>query len=422
LNHKGTQRIQKGTLSEEQLSIDFFSRKYKLDMISFEEAFKIVMQSAFETEAEIVSFNESFGRILDEDVISDIDMPPFNRSAVDGYSCHRSDLMNELEVIEIIAAGKEPVKKPGKNQCSKIMTGAIVPDGCDIVIMVEETENIPGGKIRFKGNDTRLNFSLKGEDVRRGDTVLKKGSLIQPQDIAVMASVGHTRVLVRKKPIVGIISTGDELIDPSRIPGISQIRNSNAYQLAAQISRAGGVATDYGIAPDNEESTYKIIESAINGSDILLITGGVSMGDFDFVPAVLRRAGVKILFDRVNVQPGKPTTFGVHSKALVFGLPGNPVSSFIQFEIMVRSLINMMMGYGWRPQECKLPMASDYERRSSDRKSLIPVYTNNDLEVVPVEFHGSAHIAALSLTDGIITMEPGKKYLKKGEVVNVRQI
>jgi molybdopterin molybdotransferase len=391
-------------------------------MISFEEAFNTVMRSVFETEPETIPFTEAFGRILDEDIISDIDMPPFNRSAVDGYGCHRADLMNELEVIEIIAAGKEPVKKPGKNQCSKIMTGAIVPDGCDIVIMVEETENLAGGKIKFKGADSRSNYSLKGEDIRKGDIVLKNGSLVQPQDIAVMASVGHTMVRVKKKPKVGIISTGDELIDPSRKPGISQIRNSNAFQLAAQVSRAGGVPTNFGIAPDNEETTFKLIESAIKTSDVLLLTGGVSMGDFDFVPSVLQHAGVKILFDRVNVQPGKPTTFGVHSKALVFGLPGNPVSSFMQFELMVRPMINMMMGYRWRQPEHRLPMAADYERRSSDRLAFIPVHTNNNMEVVPVEYHGSAHIAALSFTDGIIAMNPGIKSLKKGELVNVRQI
>lgn len=391
-------------------------------MISFEEAFNIVMQSVFTTDDETIHFNKTCGRILDEDIISDIDMPPFNRSAVDGYSCHRSDLMNDLEVIEVIAAGKAPVKKPGKNQCSKIMTGAIVPEGCDIVIMVEETINIAGGKIKFKGTDTRLNFSLKGEDVRKGDKVLKKGSLIQPQDIAVMASVGHTMVRVKKQPKAGIISTGDELIDPSQKPGISQIRNSNAYQLAAQVSRAGGVPIDYGIAPDNEEITFKQIETAIKESDILLITGGVSMGDFDFVPSVLQRAGVKILFDRVNVQPGKPTTFGVHSKTLVFGLPGNPVSSFVQFEMMVRPMINLMMGYKWRPQVHKLSLGEDYKRRTSDRLALIPVYINDNMEAVPVEFHGSAHIAALSLADGIIALQPGIKYLKKGEIVNVRQI
>jgi molybdopterin molybdotransferase len=310
----------------------------------------------------------------------------------------------------------------GKNQCSKIMTGAIVPDGCDVVFMVEESGNFSNGKIRFSGTDLKLNISVKGEDVRTGDVVLKKGKLIQPQDVAVMASVGHTKVNVKKKPVVGIISTGDELINPSDFPVISQIRNSNAYQLDAQVTRAGGTAIEYGIAPDNENITYEIIQKAIHECDIVIITGGVSMGDFDFVPEVLIRSGVKILFDRVNVQPGKPTTFGVHSKAIVFGLPGNPVSSFIQFEMLVRPLINRMMGYTWIPREQKLPLAINYERKSSDRLGLIPVHINEEMEVIPVDFHGSAHITALSDSDGIIAMKPGIKSLTKGEIVNVRQI
>jgi len=391
-------------------------------MITFEAAFKIVMESVFETRTETIPFTDSSGRILDEDIKSDIDMPPFNRSAVDGYACHRIDINNELEVIEVISAGKKPLQIVGKNQCSKIMTGAIVPDGCDVVFMVEESGNFSNGKIRFSGTDLKLNISVKGEDVRTGDVVLKKGKLIQPQDVAVMASVGHTKVNVKKKPVVGIISTGDELINPSDFPAISQIRNSNAYQLDAQVTRAGGTAIEYGIAPDNENITYEIIQKAIHECDIVIITGGVSMGDFDFVPGVLIRSDVKILFDRVNVQPGKPTTFGVHSKAIVFGLPGNPVSSFIQFEMLVRPLINSMMGYTWIPREQKLPLAINYERKSSDRMGLIPVFINKDLEVVPVDFHGSAHVTALSYSDGVITMKPGIRSLIKGEVVNVRQI
>ena len=391
-------------------------------MISFDEAYKIVMGSVFVAEREKILFNDSCGRILDEDIASDIDMPPFNRSAVDGYACHSSDLKDDLEIVEIIAAGKIPLQKVAENQCSKIMTGAIVPEGCDTVFMVEESENLPNGKIRFTGSQPKLNISLKGEDVRIGDIVLKKGRCLQPQDIAIMASVGHVRVLVKKKPVVGILSTGDELVNPSEIPAISQIRNSNAYQLAAQVRRAGGEARDFGIAPDNEETTFEIINRAIKVCDILLITGGVSMGDFDFVPKVLARAGVKILFDRVNVQPGKPTTFGVHSKAVVFGLPGNPVSSFIQFEMLVRPLICNMMGYNWKAGECKLPMAVNYIRKSADRLALIPVSINNDREVFPVDFHGSAHIAALSNTDGIIFLNPGVASLIKGEIVNVRQI
>jgi molybdopterin molybdotransferase len=391
-------------------------------MITFEEAFKIVMKSVFETKTEIIPFTDSCGRILAEYILSDVDMPPFSRSAVDGYACHRIDINNELEVIEVISAGKKPLQLVGKNQCSKIMTGAIIPDGCDVVFMIEESENFRNGKIRFSGTDLKLNISVKGEDVRTGDVVLKKGKLIQPQDVAVMASVGHTKVNVKKKPVVGIISTGDELINPSDFPVISQIRNSNAYQLDAQVTRAGGTAIEYGIAPDNENITYEIIQKAIHECDIVIITGGVSMGDFDFVPEVLIRSGVKILFDRVNVQPGKPTTFGVHSKAIVFGLPGNPVSSFIQFEMLVRPLINRMMGYTWIPREQKLPLAINYERKSSDRLGLIPVHINEEMEVIPVDFHGSAHITALSDSDGIIAMKPGIKSLTKGEIVNVRQI
>jgi len=391
-------------------------------MITFEEAFEIVMESVFETVAETILFNDSYQRILDEDITTDIDMPPFNRSAVDGYACNKLELNDELVVIEVIAAGKEPKHKIGKNQCSKIMTGAIVPEGCDIVFMVEESENLSNGKIIFTGTNPKINISFKGEDVRKGDIVLKKPKFIQPQDIALMASVGHTEVRVKKKPIVGIISTGDELINPSGFPGISQIRNSNAYQLSAQVVRAGATAIDYGIAPDNATITYAMIEKAISKSDIVIITGGVSMGDFDFVPSVLERAGVKILFDQVNVKPGKPTTFGVHSKAIVFGLPGNPVSSFIQFEILVRPVINRMMGYDWMALENMLPMAVDYDRKSSVRLEFIPVIINKNMEVLPVDFHGSAHLSALSYADGVITLKPGIRSLVKGEIVNVRQI
>ncbi len=267
-------------------------------MITFEEAYGIVMKYVFETETETIAFSDTWGRILDENIASDIDMPPFNRSAVDGYACNRIDLTNDLDLIEVVQAGKEPLRTVGEKQCSKIMTGAIVPGGCDVVFMKEESEILHDGKIRFTGIDPKLNISYKGEDVRKGDVVIKKGKYIQPQDIALMASVGHTSVRVKKKPVIGIISTGDELIDPSGYPALSQIRNSNASQLAAQVKRAGGTAVDFGIAPDDETVTFGIIEKAIKECDIVIITGGVSMGDFDFVPAVLERAGVKILFDQ----------------------------------------------------------------------------------------------------------------------------
>ena len=391
-------------------------------MISFEEALKIVMDSAFETETEVIPFSNSAGRILDEEVISDMEMPPFNRSAVDGFACHRKNLNNEMEIIEVIAAGQVPLKPVDEDQCAKIMTGAIVPDSCDIVIMVENTEVLSSGKIRYFGKGNKINISFKGEDVRSGDVVLQPGILIKPQDIAVMASVGHTQVRVKKMPAIGIISTGDELVEPPVIPNVSKIRNSNAYQLLAQVSRAGGTGKYFGIAPDIEDVTLEILQKAINESDIVILTGGVSMGDFDFVPSVMEKAGVKMLFDQVNVQPGKPTTFGVHSKAVVFGLPGNPVSSFIQFETLVRPLINKMMGHNWKPNEQKLPMGVTFERKSPVRMGWIPVKITENMEVLPVEFHGSAHISALPYADGIFAVSAGTKIVKKGEKVSVRQI
>jgi molybdopterin molybdotransferase len=393
-----------------------------MEIISFEQAYDVVMNFAVKMGTEVIFYTDSLNRILAGDVVSDIDMPPFNKSSVDGFACKRSDLGNDLEITETIPAGNWPSKTTRKNQCSRIMTGAPVPSGADCVIMVEETEMLPSGKIRFTGSFKKENIAIKGEDVRKEDIVLKAGRKIRPQDIAVMASVGHVSVTVSKMPYVAVISSGSELVEPTEIPGISQIRNSNSSQLMAQVAQAGALGKYYGIAADDEDQTLSIVEMAISENDLVLITGGVSMGDFDFVPSVLERAGVKILFTRVAVQPGKPTTFGLHPGAVIFGLPGNPVSSFIQFELLIRPLISKMMGHEWRPVSINLPMKEKFTRRIADRMAFIPVTITNDGFVSPVEYHGSAHISALPEADGIIAMPVGKKMLEKGEIVSVRQI
>jgi molybdopterin molybdotransferase len=390
--------------------------------ISLDEAFETVMNSAFSTGTEIIDFNDSLNRVLAQDIRSDMDMPPFNKATVDGFACRRADLENELEIVETIAAGSYPEKTISKGQCSRIMTGAVVPAGADTIFMVENSELLSSQKVRFTGSFTKDNISVKGEDIKTGDSVLKSGMLIRPQDIAAMACVGCTSVVVSRMPVVAVISTGNELVEPVEIPGLSQIRNINAYELIAQVKRTGGKAKYYGIARDDEKATLKIVSRAISECDIVLISGGVSMGDFDFVPSVLEQAGVKILFSSVRVQPGKPTTFGVHADSLVFGLPGNPVSSFIQFEYLVHPLIYSMMGYKWDPLMIYLPMKMPYSRKSADRQGLVPVKFENDGSVSPVEYHGSAHISALIHADGIISIPAGMKTIKNGEVVGVRQI
>ncbi|HLN21392.1 MAG TPA: gephyrin-like molybdotransferase Glp [Bacteroidales bacterium] len=388
-------------------------------MIPFDEALGIVMDSAFLTGCETIPFADAVGRFLAEDIFSDTDMPPFNRSAVDGFACRKQDLKNELEIIEVIPAGKDPSKKPGKNECSRIMTGAIVPEGCDFVFMIEDSEETGSNRVRYTGKGMKTNISLMGEDLKKGDVVLRKGKRITPADIAVIASVGHVNVNVGKKPSVGVISTGDELVEPENKPLISQIRNSNSYQLLAQLNSAGAAARYYGIAPDDERAAV-IIKKALAENNILLLTGGVSMGDFDLVPDFLKDAGVKLMFDRVNVQPGKPTTFGVHKTGLVFGLPGNPVSSFVQFETLVKPLIYKMSGANELPSMKKVTMGADYERKSFSRMGWIPVRISESGEAFPVDYHGSAHISALSYSDGIISILPGINKLCKGDEVSFK--
>lgn len=391
-------------------------------MILLEEALETVMNSVFKTGTETIPCLRALDRILAENVSTDIDMPPFNRASVDGFACRKSELDHDLEIIETIPAGKIPEKAIGEDQCSRIMTGAVVPAGADCVVMVEDSEIVPSGRVRFKALYIKENIAFRGEDVKKGAVLLGSGKMIKPQDIAVLASAGKTSVTVSKMPAVAVISTGSELVEPSVFPAGSQVRNINAYQLLAQIERAGAAGKYYGIAKDDEEETLKIVEKAISENDLILITGGVSMGDFDFVPDVLQRAGVRLLFTRVAVQPGKPTTFGIHNKAIVFGLPGNPVSTFMMFELLVRPLICGMMESDWQPVVTRLRMNEGYTRKHSDRMALIPVKITGEFDVSPVEIHGSAHITALPDADGIISLPVGMNTIEKGKIVSVRQI
>jgi len=390
-------------------------------MITIEEAYEIVLKNANPLETEKVLFTDSLGRILAEDVKSDIEMPPFDKSAMDGYACRRKDLKNILDIIEVIPAGKIPEKEIGKNQCANIMTGAPVPKGADCVVQVELTEKSDGVTVKINEAPARDNISYQGEDVKVGTKVLDKGIKIEAQHMAVFAAVGYTEVLVCKQPKVGIISTGDELVEPQNIPSLSQIRNSNGYQLIGQVKACGAIANYIGIAEDTPEDTFEKVSKALKENDIVLLTGGVSMGTFDFVPQVLEKAGVKIEFDAIAVKPGKPTTFGMAGKEFCFGLPGNPVSSFVQFDLLVKPLIYNLMGQVYKPLDIQMTLGVDFKRRNPDRRAYFPIIIENG-EVYPVDYHGSAHIHALSSAHGIISMEIGQAEIKKGEKVHVRQI
>jgi len=391
-------------------------------MITFEEAYRIVTESSFRLGREVVGLAEASGRALTVAVRSDMDMPPWNKSAVDGYACMHADLGHELTVIETIAAGVMPEKEVTPGTCARIMTGAALPAGADYVFMLENSEELPDGRVRFTGRPGNDNIARAGEDIMKDQTVLRPGRYIKPQDVAVLAAVGATQVTVSCRARVGVISTGNELVEPDRAPAGPQIRNSNSSQLMAQIARAGAIGKYYGIARDEEESITALMKKALEENDVLLISGGVSFGDFDLVPQVMHSLGLKIHFDQVAMQPGKPLTFCTGEKKAVFGLPGNPVSSFVQFEVMVRAFLDRMAGVTENAPLLQMPLATDYSRKRAERLSWIPCTITPAGEAMPVEYHGSAHITSLSGAWGVITIPRGQSWIQKGEMVSVRQI
>ena len=391
-------------------------------MLPFEKALTTVLDSARQLGSERVDIAHAVNRILAEDVTSDTDMPPFNKSAMDGYACRREDLANELTIIEKIQAGVPPRKAIESNQCAKIMTGAAVPQGADCVIMVEFTENPTPNTVRFAGGQTANNICLKGEDVKAGEVVLQKGSRIRPQHIAVLASVGCTQPVVSKRPRVAVLATGDELVQPASKPGPSQIRNSNGFQLMAQIESMGAVASNYGIAKDTDKAIDKMFKEAVDQSDVVIVSGGVSVGDFDLVPGIFKRNNIDLLFEKIAVKPGKPTVFGVSEKVYCFGLPGNPVSTFVQFELLVKPFLCKLMGHDYAPPAIGIPLGESIRRKKTERQSWIPVVITDAGTLKPVEYHGSAHINALCLADGVVSIGVGVAQIEKGTIVPVRLI
>lgn len=391
-------------------------------MISYEEALKKLLENAHTIETEKVRFENSLNRVLAEDIIADIDMPPFDKSAMDGYACRREDLQNELEVIEVIPAGYWPEKKVGRNKCSKIMTGAPLPQGADTVIIVEQVREIEDNKIVFTGDDTKSNVCPLGDDIKSGDVVLKKGTLIRAKHIPVLASVGAVNVKVFKQPRVAVVSTGNELVEPEIKPGLSQIRNSNGYQLVCQVKELGIPGIYAGIVKDDFEATKAIFEKTIAEADVLIMSGAVSVGDYDFVPDVLKNSGFDIHFHGVSVKPGKRTLFATHENKWFIGVPGNPVSSFVQFETLIKPLLLKITGCTDALPVLKLPLEADFKRKNAGRKAYEPVVFTREGFVRKIDYHGSAHINSLSYADGLMEIEMGTQEIKKGTLVHVRPI
>jgi len=399
-------------------------------MIKAKKALQTILKHALPLGTEKIAIEDTLGRVLAENIYSDIAIPPFDRSAMDGFAINSKDQSKFFEIIEDIPAGKVPNKKIKLGQCARIMTGAMLPEGADRVIMVEHTKQATKNKMQVTKKSQKSNVSKKGEDIKVGQLILKKGTKIRPQEAAMLATVGQTKVKILRQPRVAVISTGSELVEPKQKPKAGQIRNSNASMLLLQLKRQGINGQYLGIARDNFVATRKLIQKGLKQADILLLSGGVSVGDYDFVKEVLGSCGVKIHFNKVAIKPGKPTVFGSKGKKLVFGLPGNPVSVLVIFELFVVSALDKIVGRQTKSQFRKMKLLKDFSRRDIKREQYYPVKIKLEKPaterrgflVVPLEFHGSAHMQALTEADGIMQINEGVKNLKRGTMVNVRPI
>ncbi len=391
-------------------------------MIQLEEALALAGKTPISPGTTLLPVEEALGRVLAEAIYADRDAPPFHRATMDGYACRQEDLAGALTVLESIPAGRMPSRKVGKGQCSKIMTGGVVPEGANCVIMQEYVETGPDGKISFTASETDKNIDPRGQDLKEGDLLLAKGTMLAPGHLGIISSTGKVEVKVSKQLIIGILATGSELVEPGMLPLGAQIRNSNSHQLSGQVRRAGHIPKNMRIVEDDAEAMAERITGAMEQLDLLILTGGASVGELDLVPGVLEKLGFHLEFQRVAMQPGKPVSFAHRRGKICFGLSGNPVSSFVQFEVLVRPYLETCTGAIPLNKRICIPLEKEYRRHRADRQFFLPVNFTDSGSCEPVKYHGSGHLHALANAIGFAEIPAGQTVIEKGDKVHVRLI
>ncbi len=399
-------------------------------MLSWHEARTRITETMKRLSGEHIALQDAVGRVLIKPIHARRGSPAFDNSAMDGYALRCTDIAPEstniLKVIETIAAGSMPTKTLAAKECSRIFTGAPMPDGADAVVMQEDTAEAPmqegfksiqlTGDIKFfSGKHVRKAH----EDIDPGEILLKAGNVLTPGDIGVLAGQGYLRLDVVRKPRVAIVPTGDEIvpIDMPLRPG--EVPNSNSAMLIAQVQEAGGIAIEFPCATDNAQSLGAIFAEAAAAADIIVSSGGVSVGDYDHVRTVLGdRGGMD--FWKVRIKPGKPLAFGVFDDAPLIGLPGNPVSSYVCFELFVRPALRKMLGHVdlMRPTriiKMGAPIRRNAGRLEFVRCRLLAPQNEGELPVaLPCRHQGSGHLSSMMQVDALLPIEPGDDTLEKG--------
>jgi molybdopterin molybdotransferase len=417
-----------------------------MNYISVEDALTYILQHFKPLEAERVPLLDSLDRVLAENIVSEINVPPFNNSAMDGYAVRAQDIAQAsgdhatvLRVIGDVAAGYVASQPVGPGTAMRIMTGAPLPPGADTVVRFEETSE--GVEARGAGKDRETVAILKairsgdnvrpvGEDIHAGEVVLPKGTTVRPSEIGVLASIGKKEVLVHRRPRVAILATGDELVALDEPVGPGKIRNSNEYANAAAVRRSGGVPIQLGIARDNiEDLTGKIRAGIEAGADLFITSAGVSVGDYDMVKDVLNSEGA-MHFWQVKMKPGKPLAFGVlrgkdDRQVPLLGLPGNPVSAMISFEIFARPAILTMLGKSHFARPAVRAELKERVENTAQRRNFIRVRVEKqDGHYVArtTGEQGSGILTSVSRANGLLVIPEDVTQVRAGEMVDIQML
>jgi molybdopterin molybdotransferase len=406
-----------------------------------ESASAVVMEMVRRCDIEMAGLAECRNRALAEILPAQTDQPRFRKAAVDGYALAGEPGDQPVRVVGSIAAGdhRDPDQPAGltPGRAVRIMTGAVVPPDIERIIRFEYTETLTAAttandgpatetpqsseSVRIIRTEHSANIAERGENIRRGDPVLTPRR-ITPVDIGILASQGYARVPVFRRPSVAVFSTGTELVAPGDTSLEAwAIHDSNSYQIAALAEEAGAAVTNYGILPDDQARITAAVRAAINSHDVVICSGGVSMGVLDFFPTALESLGARIHFHGLAMKPGRPTLFATSGATLVFGLPGNPVSTLVQFELFIAPTLAMMQGLTFTPRETALPLAKPFSRRNADRHEYLPGYIR-DGKIERVTYQGSGHLSALSNADVIFRIDRGVTAIPAGEHVYARYI
>ena len=400
-------------------------------LTSLTTAQQIVLGAAQVLGCEKVGLLDALGRVLGEDIIAPRSNPPWDNSAMDGFAVRWADIHSEhaiskipeLKIVEDVAAGSVATKSVGPGEAIRIMTGAPMPAGADTVVRVEYTEpSEVTVRIMMPEYGQSANIRPKGEDVQEGDCIIAKGTQLRSGEIGMLAILAKSFVLVHQRPRVGILSTGDELADLDESFDENKIVNSNSYGIAAGVQEAGGIPVLLGIAKDNPDSLKEKIRQGLT-CDILVLSGGVSMGDYDFTKPVFAELGADMNFWKLAIRPGQPVAFGKIQGKLAFGLPGNPVSSMVTFDQLVRPAMMKLGGHAtWERPVVKAVFQEKFSKQTDRRHFLrgVLAYENGDLVVRTTGKQGSGILTSMVKANGFIDVPEEVEGLQPGDVVNVQ--